>query len=792
MGDWHFWIDRGGTFTDVIGLDGARQLHALKLLSQRPDQYADAAIEGIRRILDDAEANAGVQSVRMGTTVATNALLERNGEPTVLLTTSGLADVLRIGTQQRPELFALDIVLPAMLYSDIIEARERLAADGTVAVPLDEAQLREDLTSAAKMGYTAIAIVLMHSWRNPEHELRAAEIAADAGFKQISVSHEVSRTMRIVPRGDTTLIDAYLTPVLASHVATVEQGLKRFSGNRTLEFMQSHGGLTAAAGFRGCNSVLSGPAGGVVGIANVAKDAGLERIVGFDMGGTSTDVALYTGQYERTSETKLSGVRIATPMLHIHTIAAGGGSIIQFVDGRVLVGPESAGASPGPAAYGNGGPLTLTDANILLGRIQPDHFPAVFGPRGDAPLDVAQVRLSFEALADQSGLTPEQLAEGALDIAVEKMAQAIAQISTRRGIDLQDFSLCAYGGAGGQHACAVAATLGIERIIIHPLAGLLSALGIGLAEQRRLHRQTVEQPLNEQTLQSVVRLADELSEALLSDDDANKEHEKEFTWQLYVKAAGADTSLAVPLNRSVTSADLEAMFRDIHQSQFGFVPDSAAIIEAVEVELAIAGAKPQTARIRPPTVNEAAIAVVPAQFAGQRTQTPVYRRSGLAVDTPVAGPAIIVEENSTTVVEPQWSVRRDARGNLILIHEHKQTHAADASAESDKVSPIRLELFNNAFMHAAEQMGVVLQRAAHSVNIKERMDFSCAIFSSEGALIANAPHVPVHLGSMGEAVKALLKDHAELFRPGSVLMSNDPLRGGTTPARCHRRHVRAP
>ena len=785
---WQFWIDRGGTFTDVIGCDPRGDLHALKLLSQRPDAYADAAIEGMRRILDTGgKADPGIASVKMGTTVATNALLERRGEPTALLVTAGFADVLRIGTQQRPDIFALDIELPPMLYCDVIEARERIGADGEIVEPLDEAQLRASLMKLRERGIAGVAIVFMHAWRNATHERKAEALARAAGFTQISVSHEVSPTIRIVPRGDTTLLDAYLTPVLARHVATVREGLEQLATGTRLQFMQSHGGLTDADGFRGCNAVLSGPAGGVVGMAKTAAAAGFERVIGFDMGGTSTDVALYAGEYERNTETLVSGVRIATPMLHVHTIAAGGGSIVRYADSRLQVGPQSAGALPGPAAYRNGGPLTLTDANVFLGRIAPEHFPAVFGPNNDAPLDLDAVNNGFSRLAGECGLPAAALAEGALDIAVERMAQAVRQISTQRGIDLSDFCLSAFGGAGGQHACRVASSLGIRTILIHPMSGLLSALGIGLAEQRQMNRVTIERPLDQDCIDATLSEASKISAELQRTHGIGHSGECRFDWSLHVRCSGSDTTLALAFSDDSTISELEQAFADRYAVLFGYAPPSSAVVEALEIELILPGAatvihgqrtahqqrKPSGSRNTKPVV-----------FAGETIETPVWERSALSRDTVLTGPALIVETNATTVLEPGWQAHVDSHGNLILesLHANDSTAVSDTDARAEahaQVDPIRLELFNNAFMHAAEQMGIVLQRAAHSVNIRERLDFSCAIFTREGGLIANAPHVPVHLGSMGEAVRALLEDHAEELARGDVLMSNDPLRGGT-------------
>jgi len=779
MSNWRFWIDRGGTFTDIIGLDPCGKIHALKLLSERPQRYGDAAIEGMRQILAQAKAEApAIATVRMGTTVATNALLERRGEPTALLMTQGLADVLRIGTQQRPDIFALDIVLAPVLYDEVVEVAERIDAAGTVVRPLDTDRLRNDLAAIRNRGITSVAIVLMHAWRNPAHEKLAANIAAESGFSQISVSHEVSPTIRIVPRGDTTLVDAYLTPVLARHVRSVSAGLEEIDPRAPLEFMQSHGGLTQAAEFRGCNSVLSGPAGGVVGMAKIATQAGYDRVIGFDMGGTSTDVALYAGEYERTSETVVSGVRIATAMLHVHTIAAGGGSIIHYADGRLQVGPQSAGAMPGPAAYRNGGPLTLTDANVLLGRIQPEHFPAVFGPDNDAAIDTEIVSARFAELAAEGGLPAAQLAQGALDIAVEKMAQAIRQISTRRGIDLRDFVLCAFGGAGGQHACRVAESLGIDTVLIHPMAGLLSALGIGLAEQRHLRRQSVERPLTPATLSDVIARLRQISESLRREHVVDSPATTRVDWHAHVRSEGSDTALTLQLDRHCDCAALEQAFRLAHSEQFGFAPPRAPIVAAIEAELVVAGSDAPTQPRGESVTSATEHSNANAWIAGSTQSIPVLRRDSIAKDTRVDGPALIVEANSTTVVEPGWQARRDIHANLILTRTY-QAAAQDMQTQITTPDPIRLELFNNAFMHAAEQMGIVLQRAAHSVNIKERLDFSCAVFARDGELIANAPHVPVHLGSMGATVKSVLRDCAGNLAPGSVFMSNDPLRGGT-------------
>ncbi|HMB72558.1 MAG TPA: hydantoinase B/oxoprolinase family protein, partial [Gammaproteobacteria bacterium] len=570
---------------------------------------------------------------------------------------------------------------------------------------------------------------------------------------------------------------AYLTPVLARHVAAVRGGLQQFAPDTRLQFMQSHGGLTDADGFRGCNSILSGPAGGVVGMAKAAVAAGHEKVIGFDMGGTSTDVSLYAGDFERTNDTRISGVRIAAAMLHIHTIAAGGGSIVRFADGRLQVGPDSAGALPGPAAYRNGGPATLTDANVLLGRIQREHFPAVFGPENDAMLDIEAVSARFDALAMEAGVPAMQLAEGALDIAVERMAQAIRQISTRRGIDLEDFTLCAFGGAGGQHACRVADSLGIDTVLIHPMAGVLSALGIGLAETRWIRTLTVERTLIAAELPKLTKTARSESASLIDEHRDDMPAGAHIVWRVHIRSPGADTTLAVALDESSDCATLERDFCTAYLAQFGYAPPLPAVVDTLEIELIGPSVRrPELAVAENPCAARG-YAAQPVYFAGMQIDTPVVHRAQLDHGTSVPGPALVIETNSTTVVEPGWLVSRDPSDNLVLRRSALDSRsAAQLSREPD---PVKLELFNNAFMHAAEQMGVVLQRAAHSVNIKERMDFSCAVFSGAGELIANAPHVPVHLGSMGETVKALLRDCSAEIVPGNVLMSNDPLRGGT-------------
>jgi 5-oxoprolinase (ATP-hydrolysing) len=786
--DWHFWIDRGGTFTDVIGLSPAGELTSLKLLSQDSARYDDAAVEGIRRLLAGAGPQARIGSVKMGTTVATNALLERRGEPTVLVTTAGLKDAIRIGSQQRPDLFALAIALPEMLYTHVIEAQERIAADGSVVTRLDENRLGADLAIARAAGFASVAIVLLHGYRYPEHEAAAAALARAAGFSQVSVSHRVSPLMKLVTRGDTTLVDAYLSPVLERYVESVRRGLAGRLRSAPLLFMQSHGGLTAADHFRGKDSLLSGPAGGVVGMVATAAAAGAGEVIGFDMGGTSTDVSLYAGELERTGDATIAGIRISAPMLRIHTVAAGGGSILKFEGGRLQVGPESAGASPGPACYRNGGPLTITDANVLLGRVQAEFFPRVFGAAADEPLDVDVVELRFAALAAEveaatgTRMSAPEIATGFLKIAVERMANAIKQISVQRGFDVTRFALCCFGGAAGQHACQVADALGIKRVLIHPLAGVLSAYGMGVADRRELHRQTVEVPLSTASLAALeetwTRLAARGVGVLRAQGVVDSDIS--LARSVYLKLAGSDTALPIP---TVASAGAEALgfaFAAAHERHFGFraAPDAQLLIDSIEVEASAPGYRSAPARAiaRRRRGRARPVATRPAWFEGARSEAPIYDRSALAAGSTVVGPAIIAEANATTVIEPGWRAGIDAGGTLILTRERP---AAGRESVGRRVDPILLEIFNNLFMHVAEQMGVVLENTAHSVNIKERLDFSCAVFDPQGELIANAPHIPVHLGSMGDSVQRILRSRRRELAPGNVYMLNSPYHGGT-------------
>ncbi|MDH7638988.1 hydantoinase B/oxoprolinase family protein [Sphingomonas sp. MAHUQ-71] len=781
---WHFWIDRGGTFTDIVALTPEREVVTRKLLSSHPERYEDAAIQGIRDLLGVAAGDPlpgdRVASVKMGTTVATNALLERQGEAVALVVTEGFRDLLRIGYQNRPRLFERNIVLPDRLERCIIEAAERVDVEGTVLTPLDAVKVRADLEAAFADGCRAVAIVLMHGYRFPDHEEAIAAIAAEIGFTQISVSNRVSPLMKVVSRGDTTLVDAYLSPILGRYVAQVAEAL---GDGVPLAFMQSNGGLIGAGTFRGRDAILSGPAGGIVGMVETAKAAGFGKVVGFDMGGTSTDVSHYAGTLERTLETVVAGVRLRVPMMAIDTIAAGGGSICRFDGTRLRVGPESAGADPGPACYRRGGPLTITDCNVMLGKLQPDCFPALFGPNGDQPLDAEIVRARFAALAREIegvGLppkTPEQLAEGFLAIAVDSMANAIKKISVAQGHDVADYVLACFGGAAGQHACLVADALGIGHVMVHPLAGVLSAYGIGLADQRILRHRGIEAPLDADTLATAATEMDRLQDDCRADVEADgfDIDRSRFERRLSVRYRGSDTAIEVA---EADVAAVRAEFEALYRQRFTFTtPDVPLIVESVSVELivpairsdasfgtAVAGGAPRT---------------VSAYMGGSARDACILERQALPVDAPLAGPAILYDSTATIVIEPGWSGTRHANGDIVLERVEKRQDEADGRTALD---PVRLEIFNNLFMAIAEQMGQALQNTAFSVNIKERLDFSCALFDGGGALVANAPHMPVHLGSMGDSVRAA-RDAAQAsgrgLKPGDAYVINNPYNGGT-------------
>ncbi|GAB2781496.1 hydantoinase B/oxoprolinase family protein [Streptomyces daliensis] len=795
-GRWEFWIDRGGTFTDVVGKRPDGSLVTEKLLSHDPERCRDAAVEGIRRMLGTAPGEPvpaeRIEAVKMGTTVATNALLERKGEPTVLVTTEGFRDALRIAYQNRPRLFDRHIVLPEALYERVIEVPERMAADGGTVRELDREATAEALRAAYAEGFRSAAVVLLHAYRHWAHEEETARLAREAGFTQVSCSHEVSPLIKLVPRGDTTVVDAYLSPVLRRYVDEVAGELR---GVR-LMFMQSNGGLREATHFRGKDAVLSGPAGGVVGMARACAEVGHERVVGFDMGGTSTDVSHYAGQLERVFGTEVAGVRMRAPMMDIHTVAAGGGSVLHYDGARYRVGPDSAGAVPGPACYRRGGPLTVTDANVMLGRVQPAHFPAVFGPGGDAPLDAEAVREGFARLAERTadGRTPEQVAAGFLEIAVLNMANAVKKISVQRGHDITRYALASFGGAGGQHACAVADALGVDTVVVPPLAGVLSAYGIGVADATALRERSVEARLTDACLTEVRELCDGLAAQTREElrSDGIPDAAIATSARLQLRYEGTDAALTVALDDCAT---MLARFEEEHRSRYGFVMDKPVVV-ATAVAEATGAAGPHSARTAPEGEREGDLEpadVVRTHTAGEWRETALYRRDDLRPGDTVEGPAILAEADATTVVDPGWRAAADPRGHLLLT---RVAARAPVSAVGTDVDPVRLEVFNNLFMAVAEQMGVRLENTAHSVNIKERLDFSCALFDGEGNLIANAPHIPVHLGSMGESIKEVLRrrgpgadggpgaegdpggDTAGM-RPGDVYAINDPYHGGT-------------
>ncbi|MFF7439038.1 hydantoinase B/oxoprolinase family protein [Streptomyces sp. NPDC008122] len=779
-GRWEFWIDRGGTFTDVVGRRPDGRLVSRKVLSHDPARRQDAAVAGIRLLLglgpDELVPADRIAVVKMGTTVATNALLERRGEPTALLITEGFRDALRIAYQNRPRLFDRHIVLPEAVYARVIEVPERVDAHGRVVHPLDEPAVAAALAAAHGDGLRSAAVVLLHGYRHPEHEARVAAAARAAGFTQVSCSHEVSPLIKLVPRGDTTVVDAYLSPILRRYVDEVAREL---AGIR-LMFMQSNGGLREAAHFRGKDAVLSGPAGGVVGMARTSAQAGHDRVIGFDMGGTSTDVSHYAGAFERELGTQVAGVRMRAPMMSIHTVAAGGGSVLHYDGRRYRVGPDSAGAVPGPACYRRGGPLTVTDANVMLGRVQSAHFPAVFGESGDLPLDAEVVRERFAALAQEvgGGRTPEEVAAGFLEIAVLNMANAVKKISVERGHDITRYALTSFGGAGGQHACAVADALGVDTVLVPPLAGVLSAYGIGLADATAMREQSVEAELDaDGTHARVTALCAELAERTREELRADGLPDTAITThaRVLLRYAGTDASLPVDL---APPEEMKAAFTDVHRARYAFTLDRPLVVEAVTVE-AVGGAGPHGPVLV--DTGERTGALVPAatvrmHSAGTLHDAPLHRREDLRPGDSVDGPAILAEADATTVVDTGWRATATDEGHLLL--RRVVPRPARVAAGTD-VDPVLLEVFNNLFMSIAEQMGVRLENTAQSVNIKERLDFSCALFDAEGNLIANAPHIPVHLGSMGESIKEVLRRRGDDLRPGDVYAINDPYHGGT-------------
>jgi 5-oxoprolinase (ATP-hydrolysing) len=783
---WQFWVDRGGTFTDIVARRPDGKLVTHKLLSEYPERYDDAVTQGMRDMLGlktgDPLPVEQIEVIKMGTTVATNALLERKGARTALAITRGFADQLRIGYQDRPDIFAMRIDLPDLIYEQVVEIDERIGAHGEVLQAPDEALLRRQFASLREQGIDAIAIVLMHAYRYPQHELRLRALAEEAGFTQISVSHQVSPLMKIVGRGDTTVVDAYLSPVLRDYVSRVSAEVGSDRGDVRIMFMQSNGGLTDAGRFQGKDAILSGPAGGIVGAVKSCEAIGLKQVIGFDMGGTSTDVAHYDGAYERVFETVVAGVRVRAPMMHIHTVAAGGGSICSFENGRFKVGPESAGANPGPASYRKGGPLTVTDCNVMLGRIQPEHFPHVFGPNGDQPLDRDVVVRAFSELADKisretgTRLSPSAVADGFLAVAVDNMAQAIKSISVERGYDVSRYAMCCFGGAGGQHACRVADVLGMTKIVIHPFAGVLSAFGMGLADIRAMREGAVEQPLTDAVLEALqaqlAALARDAGADLLAQQVAQDDIRIELCARL--KYQDSDSAFVIPLG---SVAEMAAAFAALYRGRFGFVMEGQPlVIESVSAEAIGAGDGADFVIEVPAGGGEDAPGRVYSYVDGQTVPIALHVRAELPVGSRVAGPALIREQIATTVVDAGWSARVLPDHTLLL---ERISAAGSAHKMTTAVHPIHLEIFNNLFMAIARQMGTTLENTAYSVNMKERLDFSCAIFDRHGNLIANAPHIPVHLGSMSDSVLCVIRQHAATMAPGDAYVLNVPYNGGT-------------
>lgn len=690
------FADRGGTFTDIVAvtnnqtiidrlanfterflivpLPNKEWIIVYKLLSENPEQYEDAVIQGIRDIIgltvNEPIPYQTIEVVKMGTTVATNALLERHGDRVVLLITKGFKDALRIGYQNRPNIFAQEIILPTMLYEQVIEVDERYDAHGHELVSVNIDQAKQDLQTVYHTGIRSCAIVFMHSDRYPFHEQQIAKIAQEIGFTQISVSHQVSPLMKLVSRGDTTVVDAYLTPILRRYVNQIASHLPQVK----LMFMKSDGGLTNAEQFQGKDSILSGPAGGIVGAVQTSKRAGFELVITFDMGGTSTDVAHFKGEYERQLDSEIAGARMRVPVLAINTIAAGGGSILYFDGSSYRVGPESAGSNPGPASYRRGGQLTVTDANVMLGKIQPEYFPAVFGSEGKLPLDQEIVIQKFTELAKEIASvtgnyrTPEQVASGFIAIAVENMANAIKKISLQRGYDVSQYVLCCFGGAGGQVACLIADTLGMKKIFLHPFAGVLSAYGMGLADIRATKITGVEQPLNESLIPQLEQLMASLETQ--SHRELNIEEiqfQQEIIKKVNLKYAGTNSILTVDFTNV---AGMREQFESEHKLRYGFMQsEKDLIIESISVEVIQkmdTPEEPLISRTRPENVEPKIMEIVKMFSDNQWYDTPVYRREDLQLGDRISHPAIIVEKISTIIVEPNWEAKLTELNHLIL------------------------------------------------------------------------------------------------------------------------------
>jgi len=782
--EWQFWIDRGGTFTDIVAKHPDGSLHTKKLLSENPEAYEDAALQGIREFLNikskDPIPSDRVKIIKMGTTVATNALLERKGEPTVLAITEGLGDILEIGHQARPDTFALNIKKPSLLFSEIVQIKERIKEDGSIVTTLNIEAARRAFTDAFTKGFKSIAIVLMHAYRYPIHEIALAKLAKEIGFEQISTSHDVSPLTKIVPRGETTVVDAYLTPILHSYVKRISKAIDVNKTSNKILFMQSSGGLINAQKFRGRDAILSGPAGGIVGAVHTVRLAGFDKMIGFDMGGTSTDVSHYAGEYEKAYETEVAGVRMRVPMMYIHTVAAGGGSLLSYDHGgnRFRVGPESAGANPGPVCYRRGGQLAVTDINVCLGKVQPDYFPHIFGPNQDQPIDQEATRKAFAKIGEQldDKRSPEKVAEGFLEIAIEHMAQAIKKISISRGYNLKDYILNCFGGAGGQHACLVAERLGMTSIFLHPLSGVLSAYGMGLADISTEKQVVFEEELHESIIVELNKKINHLKSTNITELEEQGLPAEKITnniWAL-LRYKGTDTSINVPHG---DISEMRTKFEESHKRQFGFIaPEKLIIIETVGVESFGGRENPaEKVAIKKTKTEPKAIAIKDVYSNGEWHKTPIYSIADLQYGHYIPGPAIIIEPTGTIVIESNWNAKVTQHNHIIL---ERSALSLPIKTLSSSYDPVTLEIFNNLFMSIAEQMGIVLRNTSQSVNIKERLDFSCAIFDKDGNLVANAPHVPVHLGSMDSSVKVIINSN-QTIKPGDSFVQNNPYNGGS-------------
>ena len=782
LDQWRFWVDRGGTFTDIVAVSPRGELRALKFLSENPECYDDAVLHGVRRFLELNGAEPipvdRIKSIKMGTTVATNALLERKGDRTVFVVTKGLRDVIEIGYQARPKTFALDIKKPHLLYEDVIEVDERVREDGGVEKPLDIESARRSLQDAYDRGIRSVAIALLHAYKFPENEQRLQALAEDIGFTQVSASHGVSPLTKIVSRGETTIVDAYLTPTLRRYVDKIAGSLGGAQNPGQLLFMQSSGGLIDAGKFRGRDAILSGPAGGVIGCVHTAKLAGFDKVIGFDMGGTSTDVSHYAGEFEKAYETEVAGVRMRVPMMYIHTVAAGGGSLLKYDGDRFRVGPESAGANPGPVAYRRGGELAVTDINVCLGKLSADHFPKIFGPNQDQPIDCEAVQAAFARIAEEidDGRSAEDVAEGFLEIAIEHMAQAIKKISVSRGYDVKDYVINCFGGAGGQHACLVAERLGVRQILLHPHAGVLSAYGMGFAEIEAESQLVVDKSLSPELASEIAPLVRRLTEQNASElceqglDEADLNHRP----SALLRYKGTDTTIMAPMGGA---DDMRAAFEQGHQQQFGFIaPEKEVVLDTLVVRSSGGGDRYDEAKSAekrtdaPATIDQTKI-----YAGGKWLATPIYSIDDIGFGHNIVGPAIVVEPNGTIVVEVGWTATMNEYQHLILKHEAATTRQR---ADIEKCDPVTLEVFNSLFMSTAEQMGIVLRNTSQSVNVRERLDYSCAIFDRGGNLVANAPHVPVHLGSMDSSVKVVIESGQDI-RPGDAFVQNNPYNGGS-------------